>query len=428
MRLSGAKQISGKGKAGQLLNSISSLSRGSVDAAAATAMWTSLRGAIDKIFMHHSSSLSFEELYGYGYKLCIHKHGDMLYGGMVDTIREHLETNVKAVASTPNEHLLQVLKKSWDDYKVVIGNVKDILMYMDRTYVKTYKKSPVYDMALTLFREIVVYNANVRERLKSIILENVDLERSGQLIDRDLMRSTTYMLVELGGSGNVGTDTPYESEFEREFLDMTTRFYAVESQDFIGQYTCPDYVKKADARLTEEEDRARSYLAPSSLTKLLDRVEEELIVKRAAALVNMDDSGCAHMFAELQGGGGAGGASSRSSSSSSNSSSSSTTPLSIGARSGGDREADLTRMFSLFSRKPATLDLIRASMFTFLKSAGIKILAECSTDNSTRSPVRFVQMLLDLKSRFDHIVSTCFCNDKKTLKKVRFSLSLSVLY
>ncbi len=420
MRLSGAKQISGKGKAGQLLNSISSLSRGSVDAAAATAMWTSLKGAIDKIFMHHSSSLSFEELYGYGYKLCIHKHGDMLYGGMVDTIREHLETNVKAVASTPNEHLLQVLKKSWDDYKVVIGNVKDILMYMDRTYVKTYKKSPVYDMALTLFREIVVYDANVRGRLKAILLENVDLERSGQLIDRDLMRSTTYMLVEMGGSGNVGTDTPYENEFEREFLDMTTRFYAVESQGFIGQYTCPDYIKKADARLTEEEDRARNYLAPSSLTKLLDRVEEELIVKHAAALINMEGSGCAHMFAELQGGGGSGGASS---SSSSSSSSSITTPLSIGAGSVGDREADLTRMFGLFSRKPATLDLIRASMFTFLKSAGIKILTECSTDSSTRNPVRFVQMLLDLKSRFDNIVTMCFCNDKKTLKKVRPSLS-----
>ena len=239
MRISGAKQIGGKGKAGALLNSISSLSRGSVDAAAAAAMWTSLKGAIDKIFKHHSSSLSFEELYGYGYKMCIHKHGDMLYSGMVDTIREHLERSMTDIASTPNEHLLQTLKRSWDDYKVVISNVKDILMYMDRTYVKTYKKSPVYEMAITLFREIVIYNPNVRERLKATLLENVNLERSGQLIDRDLMRSTTYMLIELGGNSSESAITPYEDEFEKEFLDMSTHFYAVESQSYMAKYTCP---------------------------------------------------------------------------------------------------------------------------------------------------------------------------------------------
>ena len=176
MRLSGAKQVAGKGKAGALLNSIStSFGKQSLDLAAATAMWNSLKGAIDKIFQHNSSILSFEELYGYGYKLCIHKHGDMLYNGVVETIRAHLEESVVTIASAPNETLLEILKEGWDQYKLAIGNVKDILMYMDRTYVKTYRKSTVYTMALSLFRHVIVYNDKVRPRLRSILLENVRL-------------------------------------------------------------------------------------------------------------------------------------------------------------------------------------------------------------------------------------------------------------
>ena len=350
---------------------------------------------------HNSSILSFEELYGYGYKLCIHKHGDMLYNGVIETIRSHLEESVVKIASAPTEALLEVLKEAWDQYKLAIGNVKDILMYMDRTYVKTYRKSTVYAMALKLFRDVVIYNDNVRPRLKSILLENVRLERGGQLIDRDMMKSISYMLVELP---DTGTESCYTVEFERDFLEETASYYKQESQDYIVEYTCPDYVKKAESRLQEEETRAVAYLAPGTLERLLAVVEHELITTRAAALIDMEGSGCAQMFYDIN---------------------ESTVGLSSGdsSNSGGtssiNREEDLRRMFSLLSRVSPTLELLRASMYAYLKSAGAKILAESSANAASRNPVRFVQSLLSLKSKFDYIVEKCFQCDKKAIKKLK---------
>lgn len=417
MRLSGAKQVASKGKAGALLNSIStSFGKQSLDVAAATAMWNSLKGAIDKIFQHNSSILSFEELYGYGYKLCIHKHGDMLYNGVVETIRAHLEELVEDIASAPSETLLEILKEAWDQYKLAIGNVKDILMYMDRTYVKTYRKSTVYTMALSLFRHVVIYNDNVRPRLRSILLENVRLERGGQLIDRDMMKSISYMLVELSASGGA-PDSCYTEEFEDEFLSETAAYYKQESQSYIVQYTCPDYVKKAENRLKEEESRAISYLAPGTLEKLLAVAESELISAHATGLINMEGSGCARMFADINE------SKTGPSSSSSSGSNSSVAMGGVGSMemggSGGDREDDLCRMYGLLQRVPPTLDLLRTSMYTYLKQAGVKILEESNANAASRNPVRFVQSLLNLKSKFDYIVETCFRCDKKAGKKLR---------
>jgi cullin 3 len=425
MRLSGAKQVVGKAKAGALLNSISSsFGRQNLDTAAAMAMWNSLKSAIDKIFQHNSSILSFEELYGYGYKLCIHKQGDMLYNGVVETIRSHLEASVIAIAASPNETLLEVLKEAWDHYKLAINNVKDILMYMDRTYVKTYKKSPVYSVALTLFRHVVIYHENVRPRLKAILLESVRLERGGQLIDRDTIKCTTYMLVEIDSDGQ--QPSSYEGEFEHDFLQETVAHYKQESQEYIAQCTVPDYVKKAERRLQEEEDRATHYLAPSTREKLLQVLEQELVATHAQSLVSMENSGCARMFHDItnathsygqssSGGVGTPGGSMG------------TTGAGEGPNfKGTDPENNLRRMYGLLSRVPVTLELLRAAMYTYLKEVGAKILEEANANQAARSPVRFVQQLLDLKGTFDHIVEYCFRADKVSAKKLRESFEFCV--
>eukprot|EP00621_Florenciella_sp_RCC1693_P013664 CAMPEP_0182534416 /NCGR_PEP_ID=MMETSP1323-20130603/15711_1 /TAXON_ID=236787 /ORGANISM="Florenciella parvula, Strain RCC1693" /LENGTH=65 /DNA_ID=CAMNT_0024744433 /DNA_START=1 /DNA_END=194 /DNA_ORIENTATION=+ len=62
--------------------------------------------------------------------------------------------------------------------------VRDILMYMDRTYVAQNKKVAVYDLGLIIFRDTVARHEQVKDRLRHILLENIANERSGQLIER----------------------------------------------------------------------------------------------------------------------------------------------------------------------------------------------------------------------------------------------------
>lgn len=75
---------------------------------------------------------------------------------------------------------------------------------MDRIYVKQQAKTPVHQLGLDLWRDHVVREPRIRERLRGQLLEAVQKERGGELIDRGLVRAMTTMLVDLGHAGERG--------------------------------------------------------------------------------------------------------------------------------------------------------------------------------------------------------------------------------
>jgi cullin 3 len=253
--------------------------------------------------------------------------------------------------------------------------VKDILMYMDRTYVTQHKKVPVYNMSLQVFREVIAYHTEVRERMRAILLGNIAQERAGFIIDRDIMKEILAMLVDLGVDGII----IYEEDFERHFLDATRNFYRMESIDYLTQNTCPDYMRKAEARLAEESSRVVHYLAASTEPKLKNIIEAELIATHAKTLVEMENSGAECLMRDM-------------------------------------KMDDLRRMYALFSRIPSTLDILRDCMGKYIKQCGLAIVADQET---VREPVMFVQQMLDLKTKFDRIISEAFRNEKRAQKKLK---------
>lgn len=55
--------------------------------------------------------------------------------------------------------------------QVTMQMVRDILMYMDRTFVSFNKKMPVYEMGLVVFRDTVARHEKVKGRLQSLLLQ-----------------------------------------------------------------------------------------------------------------------------------------------------------------------------------------------------------------------------------------------------------------
>lgn len=68
----------------------------------------------------------------YAYNLVLHHHGDMLYDGVQEEVRQHLLGVAQVVASNPDETLLQALGHKWRLHKVTMVMIRDILMYMVR--------------------------------------------------------------------------------------------------------------------------------------------------------------------------------------------------------------------------------------------------------------------------------------------------------
>lgn len=52
----------------------------------------------------------------------------------------------------------------------------------------------------------------------------------------------------------------YKEHFEAPFIAATEKYYKNESEAFLAENTVSDYLKRAEERLREEEDRIERYL------------------------------------------------------------------------------------------------------------------------------------------------------------------------
>eukprot|EP00919_Chromeraceae_sp_WS-2016_P004121 GHVR01009872.1.p1 GENE.GHVR01009872.1~~GHVR01009872.1.p1 ORF type:complete len:842 (+),score=182.87 GHVR01009872.1:51-2576(+) len=275
-----------------------------------------IKEAINQINKQNSSSLSFEELYGYCYQLVMHKHAGKLYDEVRKEINAHVCTIGQTVADATDEQLLEVLREQWETHKAIMILIKDILMYMDRNYVERQRKLSVYDMGLVEFREEVVNHRRVKPRLQRQLTQAVALERAGHCINRILVQRCLMMLVELGipsvppvhnnrcithrayGSGVTEQERLffYREYFENILLPESVEFYQNESREAIASCSVPDYLKKAESRILEEEQRVDRVLHPSSLDQLRPILETHWLLVHTKQIVHNEESGCRQMF------------------------------------------------------------------------------------------------------------------------------------
>lgn len=93
-------------------------------------------------------------------------------------------------------------------------------------------------------------------------------------------RSALLSTVALGLDENDPKKTTldvYRTHFEAPFIAATDAYYKAESERFISENSIPDYMKKAEARLAEEESRVQMYLHNSTHKPLMQTCETVLI-------------------------------------------------------------------------------------------------------------------------------------------------------
>jgi cullin 3 len=331
--------------------------------------WQTLHEAIREIHRQNASGLSFEELYRNAYNMVLHKFGDKLYNGLSDTITRHLQAVAGQVADSNDELFLPELKDKWDKHKLSSIMIRDILMYMDRTYVAAQKKTPVYERGLQIFRDEVCRNARIKDRLLHMLLDLVQRERTGEMIERGLLKTITSMLVELGRD-------VYARDFESPFLSASATFYQAESQEYIAQNSAADYIKKAEQRLQEEADRVAHYLDASTEAKIREVAERELIGRHMRTIAEMEHSGVVAMIED-------------------------------------NKLDDLKRAYELFKRvtQPTSgLTVIREIMAAHVRARGTELVSD---EERNRDPVAYVTGLLALRDKYEAVIKEAFSDDKQ---------------
>lgn len=341
----------------------------SMDEKYVESIWALLKNAIQEIQRKNNSGLSFEELYRNAYTMVLHKHGERLYTGLKEVVTQHLELKVREdVLIALNNNFLQTLNQAWNDHQTSMVMIRDILMYMDRVYVQQNDVDNVYNLGLIIFRDQVVRYGCIRDHLRETLLGLVMRERRGEVVDRIAIKNASQMLMVLG----INSRAVYEEDFERPFLHQSAEFYRMESQKFLAENSASVYIKKVEARINEEAERAKHYLDESTEPRIVEVVEEELIKKHMKTIVEMENSGVVHMLKN-------------------------------------QKTDDLACMYKLFSRVSDGLKTMSDCVSQYLREQGKVLVQE---EEGGTNAINFVQNLLDLKDRLDHFLHNSFANDK----------------
>lgn len=356
-----------------------------MDRTKANEIWEKLSIAIDEIHSRNASQLSFEELYRHAYNLVLHKHGLILYEGVTNKITTHLLEIAKVLAATPDALLLEAMVNCWKDQRMNMIMIRDILMYMDRTYVTAQRKRPVYELGLHLFRITVWEQESVQPRITTLLLDCITKERDEVMVTSNNttidVKEVLQMLLELGDADGSNV---YERDFEQIFLGTTQEFFRCESLNYLSHNSASDYVSKAEKRLEDEKQRAVKCLSSNTEGPLLRIIETELIERHTVALVEMENCGFRAMLMH---------------------------PM--------DQMENLRAMYDLFNRVPTTVELLRDALSDMVKKEGKKLMMDQENATSGSDPAAFVRGVLSVRDKYKKVVEVALRREKRTEKRLK---------
>ncbi|KAJ2886177.1 hypothetical protein H4R27_000836 [Coemansia aciculifera] len=267
--------------------------------------------AINEIYKHNVSQLSFEEYYRTAYNLVLSKNGSLLYNGVRTVLethmRESLERDILQRAQTAdanpttenNEAFLFSVRLLWSEHVTAMLMIKDILMYVDNVYVKTAHLPSIYDMGMCVFRDTVLLastgSSGLGTRVAKAVLRQISGERNGEEINRSTLQGISNMLVELRDTTSP-MRTVYEVILEPQLLAESRVYYHDMAALRIKTMGASEYARAAQADLDAETDRVQTYLALTTAELLRGVLQDELVTAYAPDILTISDDGLTQML------------------------------------------------------------------------------------------------------------------------------------
>lgn len=307
-----------------------------------------------------------------------HLLGDELYNKLISYLRTHLGELVEESKSHTEEALLAYYIKEWNRYTIAAKYIHHLFRYLNRHWVKREidegKKNiyDVYTLHLVQWRKVLF--EQVSSKVMDAVLKLVEKQRNGETIEHSQIKQVVDSFVSLGldeADPSKSTLDVYRFHFERPFLAATNEFYQAESKQFVAENSVVEYMKKAEMRLAEEEERVRMYLHQDIAVPLKKQCNVALIADHSALLRE-----------EFQ------------------------------VLLDTDREEDMARMYNLLSRIPDGLDPLRTRFETHVRKAGLAAVQKVqSSEGDKLEPKVYVDALLEVHSQYQVLVKKAF-NDE----------------
>ena len=203
------------------------------------------------------------------------------------------------------EEFLKGLKASWEDHNIVMNMTTDVLMYMDRVYCQDFRKPSIFTTSMGLFRDHILRSRLASsdqqlitfDILNSVVLDQISMEREGDVINRHLIRSCMYMLEGLYETDDENEhEKLYLSSFEPAFIQGSRTFYENECNNLLREGDASSWLKQTKKRFVEEEDRCQTTISLLTMPKIARVIENEMIRGHLPEFLAMEGSGIKGMI------------------------------------------------------------------------------------------------------------------------------------
>ncbi|KAJ4466476.1 Cullin [Lentinula edodes] len=306
--------------------------------------------------------------------------GADLYLKLQEYFVEHFKPMKEKTDGLQDEELLRYYATEWDRYTTGANFLNRLFIYLNRYWVKRERDEgkktvyQVYTLALAQWKQhffVPIQQDNIK--LAGALLRLIERQRNGEVIDQGLVKKVVLSFVSLGLDNNDLNKEcldVYKEHFEIPFIEATEKYYKMESETFLASNTVSEYLKKAEDRLREEEDRIERYLHTKTRKELISKCEHVLIREHSELMWES--------FQKL---------------------------LDF------DQDEDLQRMYALLSRIPEGLEPLRKRFEGHVKQAGLssisKLVGEGGNADSI-DPKVYVDALLEVHKKNSETVARSF--------------------
>ncbi|KAF9166185.1 hypothetical protein DFQ27_009054 [Actinomortierella ambigua] len=356
--------------------------------------WAFLEQGIDQIMIRLEEGMTYKrymDVYTVIYNYCTNSKGSQdstpiqtrgaslggrdLYLYLIRYFQKHLEGLRKECEQYMGVSLLEYYTKQWVKYTQASGFLHHLFMYLNRHWVRREidegrkQVNDVSTLTLTSWKECLF--DHVQHNVMAAVLQLIERQRNGETVETSLLRNVVESFVALGVDETDPTKSTldvYRVHFEQPFVSATEVYYKMESERFLSENSVTEYMKKAEARLAEEENRVQMYLHPSTHRPLIQTCENVLV--RGHAEIIWEE------FQNLL---------------------------------NQDKQEDLYRMFSLLLRIPDGLEPLRTRFETHVRKAGLSAIEKIADESvEVLDPKVYVDALLEVHKKYNDLVQSAF--------------------
>ncbi|KAF9000248.1 ubiquitin-protein ligase [Cyathus striatus] len=362
--------------------------------------WTFLNMGVDHIMTKLEHGLQFADytsLYTTVYNYCTSTKmqgklegnrtganlvGSDLYNKLSGYFVTHFKPMIEKTNSLQDVDLLRYYAAEWDRYTTGANYLNRLFTYLNRYWVKRERDEgkkgvyQVYTLALAQWKtHFFMHIQNDNQKLAGAVLKLIQQQRNGETIDQGLVKKVVDSFVSLGldnADPNKECLDVYKEHFEASFIDATEKYYKAESETFLAENSVSEYLKKAEARLLEEENRVERYLHTRTRKELVSKCEHVLIRDHSPLMWESFQSLLDY-----------------------------------------DQDEDLRRMYALLSRIPEGLEPLRKRFEQHVKQAGLNAISKLvggdgGANADSLDPKAYVDALLEVHYKNSQTVVRSF--------------------